>query len=623
MLTDHPSIAGWLHHAALRISRGMQRQAARRQIREARAAAAAPRAQDAGEPGSAQDDELDAAISALPERYRVPVVLHYLEGLSLAEMSRRLAISEAALAQQLSRARRKLQRRARPRSRGGAGRGHGAGACPAEARARALDLAHHPQAAPAHLAHAAGFAAATHALPLALAGIALAMAVAVGAAVLAMRPPPTPAAPVAHASNAAHAAVAAAPPGPQSPAPGTAAWATDAAWDTMSRNEYPLGTMWLAEGVRDAASDDRPPTGTWARIGSVADAPHDGDWAPARDRMDGWTVGVPRVGAGAALWGPADGVGLSGARPGKHCFVFISEAGCGDAVLAPMYVSGGGAEWVVAVDQWQDLKGRQILPLRRHVLLVDLGSLPPGRITVRLLERHFVSAAGPNDYYWADTKFANADVEVGAASAPTIIQVKDLGHAIGMGMVRSGRTPRIERSALIPWSPGDGGVAEPLARWTGFMNLGDALALLARPRLPASLPVVPLAGIAQPALVIVGPALPSGGHLWLYDHMSFADGPSIRAQWWLTLDQPGPDTRCVIVVPVPAHAAGKPARDMHADWTISARGTAYANTSLVSYGGVAGDGWLMPMLTAEVKQVIKQQLQVRPGQPRPAAQREF
>ncbi len=615
-LSSHPSIAGWLHHAALRISRGMRRQAARRQAREARVAAASPRVQEGGEPGTGQGDELDAAVCALPERYRIPVVLHYLEGMSLAEMSRRLGITEAALAQRLSRARRKLHRTLARAPEAALGAAAGAGACPAEALARAHELALHPQAAPAHLAQAAAFAAAPHRVRRPAGGHRPGRARRRPARSWSRRALPRHRRPQRLPRSRRQAT----PAAPSPPAPGTAAWATQEAYDSVTLNAYPLDAMWLAEGVRDAASDGRAPTDAWARIGSVADAPPAGDWAPARDRVEGWTAGVPRVGPGAALWGPADGRGLTGVRPGRHCCIFISEVGSEEAVIAPLHVAGGGLEWVVAIDRWDDRQVKQLRPLRRHVLLVDLGSLPPGRITLRLVERRFASDAGLdaglNDYHWAGTAFATAIVEVGDASAPAIVLRKDLGLADGLGFARSERTPRLERSALVPWSPGEGGVTEPLASWTGFMPLGEALALLARPRLPETLAVLPLAGIAQPALVIVGPALPSGGHLWVYDHMSLASHPGFRAQWWLSFDEAGPAARRVIVVPLPARAPRAAAPEQGgAYWEVGARGTAYAITTLEGYGRSVGDGWQACMLTDEVKLAIKQQLHARQRQP--------
>ena len=62
---------------------------------------------------SLQSDEKNAimsAISALPEKYRIAVVLHYLEDLSVDKASRALGISESAMKMRLLRAREMMQK---------------------------------------------------------------------------------------------------------------------------------------------------------------------------------------------------------------------------------------------------------------------------------------------------------------------------------------------------------------------------------------------------------------------------------------------------------------------------------------------------------------------------------
>lgn len=66
---------------------------------------------DRDSPPSGWPAELDAAIARLPDKYRSPVVLCHLQGLSTAEAARRLGCPAATLATRLFRARNTLRRR--------------------------------------------------------------------------------------------------------------------------------------------------------------------------------------------------------------------------------------------------------------------------------------------------------------------------------------------------------------------------------------------------------------------------------------------------------------------------------------------------------------------------------
>jgi RNA polymerase sigma factor (sigma-70 family) len=111
-LRDHPTIGGWLHRSARHIAM-RQRDAARTRTRyeghqEARAMTA---------PSDNLDDslrtdmreELDDALDSLAERYRVPLVLHYLDGHSQEDVARILQVKEGTLASLLSRGRELLR----------------------------------------------------------------------------------------------------------------------------------------------------------------------------------------------------------------------------------------------------------------------------------------------------------------------------------------------------------------------------------------------------------------------------------------------------------------------------------------------------------------------------------
>jgi RNA polymerase sigma factor (sigma-70 family) len=109
-LTLPGSLAGWLHGAALRVA-GEARRAERRRRRREHAHVL---------PAATNPDDLtwrelrqclDAELARLPEKYRTPLVLCYLDGLSQAEAARRLGWSDTVLRGRLERGRGALRRR--------------------------------------------------------------------------------------------------------------------------------------------------------------------------------------------------------------------------------------------------------------------------------------------------------------------------------------------------------------------------------------------------------------------------------------------------------------------------------------------------------------------------------
>ena len=105
------SLASWLHGVAHRVARRALVERYRRHEQ------AAVMEQVIGEPelrdveARHQQQLLDAELQALPERYREPLVLHYLEGLSNRELAERLGLSVAAVEGRLKRARKELRLR--------------------------------------------------------------------------------------------------------------------------------------------------------------------------------------------------------------------------------------------------------------------------------------------------------------------------------------------------------------------------------------------------------------------------------------------------------------------------------------------------------------------------------
>lgn len=103
----------WLHGVAFRVASRARVTAARRRERERDSPAARVESVDpaAGLEGEELRRALDAEIDRLPEKYRRPVVLCYLEGRSHAEAARRLRASEGSVRGRLDRARERLRSR--------------------------------------------------------------------------------------------------------------------------------------------------------------------------------------------------------------------------------------------------------------------------------------------------------------------------------------------------------------------------------------------------------------------------------------------------------------------------------------------------------------------------------
>ena len=103
------SLASWLHGVARRVAIRAKAQAARRRAYERRSAAmkAAELERQGGSPEGWP--ELHEAIARLPERYREPVVLCYLEGLTTEEAALRIGCPHGTILSRLSRARERLR----------------------------------------------------------------------------------------------------------------------------------------------------------------------------------------------------------------------------------------------------------------------------------------------------------------------------------------------------------------------------------------------------------------------------------------------------------------------------------------------------------------------------------
>src|SRR5262245_59740927 len=111
LLRPQQSLAGWLHSVAYRIAQKARVGAARRAKHEGRAAerpAADPLAQITLREAH---ELLDRELARLPDKFRVPLVLCYLEGLTRDEAAHQLGWSPGTLKSRLEQARERLRRR--------------------------------------------------------------------------------------------------------------------------------------------------------------------------------------------------------------------------------------------------------------------------------------------------------------------------------------------------------------------------------------------------------------------------------------------------------------------------------------------------------------------------------
>jgi RNA polymerase sigma factor (sigma-70 family) len=106
-------IGGWLFEVATRVARKAAGQAVRRRVREGAPAGAAsePVAPDPAPDLTAIQDALEEELRRLPDRFRAPLVLCHLEGLSQDEAARHLRVTEGQLRGRLYRGKARLRER--------------------------------------------------------------------------------------------------------------------------------------------------------------------------------------------------------------------------------------------------------------------------------------------------------------------------------------------------------------------------------------------------------------------------------------------------------------------------------------------------------------------------------
>lgn len=105
------SLSSWLHGVACRVAARLKRDHARRKIRERAVRVPAPMDPAAEVSWREVQAILDDELQRLPERYRVPLILCYLECLTRDEAAQRLGLSPGSLHGRLERARDLLRER--------------------------------------------------------------------------------------------------------------------------------------------------------------------------------------------------------------------------------------------------------------------------------------------------------------------------------------------------------------------------------------------------------------------------------------------------------------------------------------------------------------------------------
>lgn len=109
-LTNPELLGSWLHGVACRIALRARVELARRRLKERHVPTCEAVAPDDSFAWREVRGVIDEELSRLPERYRVPLVLCYLEGQTNAEAAKRLGCSRGTVATRLARGRDRLRR---------------------------------------------------------------------------------------------------------------------------------------------------------------------------------------------------------------------------------------------------------------------------------------------------------------------------------------------------------------------------------------------------------------------------------------------------------------------------------------------------------------------------------
>ena len=108
-ITRHESLGSWLYGVAYRVALKARQGASRRQIREQSYSSMFEPSEEKNDPE--MSEVLEQELQRLPEKYRAPLLLCYLEGKTKSEAARQLGWSDGAVHGRLERAREKLRLR--------------------------------------------------------------------------------------------------------------------------------------------------------------------------------------------------------------------------------------------------------------------------------------------------------------------------------------------------------------------------------------------------------------------------------------------------------------------------------------------------------------------------------
>jgi RNA polymerase sigma factor (sigma-70 family) len=110
-ISKKASLGSWLHGVARRVSASLKREQARRKTRERRRAAVLPKNPAGDASWSEVQAVLDEELQQLPDRYRAPLILCYLECLTRDEAAAQLGVTPGSLHGLLERGRDLLRKR--------------------------------------------------------------------------------------------------------------------------------------------------------------------------------------------------------------------------------------------------------------------------------------------------------------------------------------------------------------------------------------------------------------------------------------------------------------------------------------------------------------------------------
>src|SRR5262249_51919994 len=110
-LRGYGSLGGWLHGVAVRVARKARVAAARRAFHEAQGTPMSARGDFAAVEWRDLRPVLDEELGRLPEKYRAPLVLCYLQGKTHEEAARALGCPNGTVYGRLARARARLRTR--------------------------------------------------------------------------------------------------------------------------------------------------------------------------------------------------------------------------------------------------------------------------------------------------------------------------------------------------------------------------------------------------------------------------------------------------------------------------------------------------------------------------------